>query len=233
MSSIIKVSAKPTLYYMLESPPCLTVITVARIIGVELALKPIDISAGEQKRPNFVRINPFKTVPAFVDTDGFTLAESRAIATYLIQSLSPNSPLYPQDLKKRATVDKMLQFDLGTFYRAITDVIYPIFTSGQIDRKKMPRLEEVLQTFDGFLPQNGSKFVAGDELTVADISMYFEWTLLSLSDEIDTSVYLAAQGWSRNVVDALKPYNQDGMIDNALENLKAYAEIMVQGIQVF
>jgi len=58
-----------------------------------------------------------------VDTDGFTLAESRAIATYLIQTRQAESPLYPQDLKKRATIDKMLQFDLGTFYKAITDVM--------------------------------------------------------------------------------------------------------------
>ena len=67
-------------------------------------------------------------VPTFVDTDGFVIWESRAIAAYLIQSRAPDSPLYPSDLKKRITVDKFLHYDLGTLYRAISDVVVSVTT---------------------------------------------------------------------------------------------------------
>lgn len=66
-------------------------------------------------------------MPTLVDPDGFTLFESRAIATYLIQSranTNESSSLYPiTDLKKRSVIDQMLQFDLGKLYRAISDVV--------------------------------------------------------------------------------------------------------------
>ena len=63
-------------------------------------------------------------VPVLVDTDGFKVSESRAICSYLVQTRQPDSQLYPKaDVKTRTNIDKMLQYDLGTFYQAITDVI--------------------------------------------------------------------------------------------------------------
>ena len=98
----------------------------------------------------------------------------------------------------------------------------------------MPHLEEVLQQFDVFLATAGSRFIAGtDYITLADISLHFTYTLFELSDEIDLSVYHAIQGWNRNVVKELIPYNRDGLFDDARDNLKMSAELMLQGIQVF
>ncbi len=64
-------------------------------------------------------------MPTFVDTDGFRLFESRAIAMYLVQSRGPpDSALYPSgDLKQRAEIDQYLHFELGTLYRGLSDVI--------------------------------------------------------------------------------------------------------------
>ena len=117
--------SKPTLYYMLESGPVRCVIAVARILGIELELKSVNLVNKEQLRPEFVALNPFHVIPTLVDSDGFTVWESRAICTYLIQSRDPQnklSTLYPSDLKARTNVDKMLQYELGTLSRAVTDV---------------------------------------------------------------------------------------------------------------
>ncbi len=57
------------------------------------------------------KLNPTQTVPTIVD-HGFALRESRVIIQYLYNRA--NSELYPSDPKKRAIVDRMLQFDLGT-----------------------------------------------------------------------------------------------------------------------
>lgn len=48
--------SKPRLYYMLESPPCRTVMAIARLIGVELELKKIDLSKKEQLNEEFVKV---------------------------------------------------------------------------------------------------------------------------------------------------------------------------------
>ena len=104
---------------------------------------------------------------------------------------------------------------------------------GEINRKKVPRLEEVLAMFDGVLAQQGTTFVAGDKLSVADLSMYFHWILFKLTPEIDTSVYHAIRGWSLKVEDALKPVNTDGFFDKAFDSLKEYTELIVRGIEQF
>ena len=41
---------------------------------------------------------------------------SRAILTYLVQKYAEDDCLYPKDPQIRATVDRMLYFDMGTLY---------------------------------------------------------------------------------------------------------------------
>lgn len=113
--------SKPTLYYMQLSGPCRLVMMVGKMVGVEFDLKHLDLMKKEHLTPEFLKLNPFHKIPTFVETDGFSLGESRAIATYLVQSRQPDSELYPaKDLKKRAQIDKWLQYDGSSFYPGIS-----------------------------------------------------------------------------------------------------------------
>ena len=47
---------------------------------------------------------------------------SRAIMAYLVnQYCKEDSNLYPKDPQKRAIVDRMLHFDIGTLYKSMVD----------------------------------------------------------------------------------------------------------------
>lgn len=45
------------LYYMLGSPPCHAVMMVAKAVGVDLNLKPVDLFGGEHKSPEFLKVS--------------------------------------------------------------------------------------------------------------------------------------------------------------------------------
>jgi glutathione S-transferase len=97
------------------------------------------------------------------------LWESRAICTYLIEKSGKDS-LYPKDPKQRAVVNQRLYFDMGTLYQKFADYYYPqIFAKAPADPEKFKAMETALGFFNTFL--EGNKYAAGDELTVADISL--------------------------------------------------------------
>lgn len=117
--------SKPKFYYMAESTGCRTVMLVAKILNIEIDYQRRDLSTKEHLNDGeFMAANPFHVIPTLVDTDNFAIWESRVIASYLIETRAPDSALYPtKDIKRRATIEKFLHYDLGTFYKAIGDVV--------------------------------------------------------------------------------------------------------------
>ena len=109
------------LYHMDASSACRSVRLTAKMVGVELNLKVLDLQAGEQMKPEFIKINPQHNIPTLVD-DGFVLNESRAICGYLVHKYAKDDTLYPKDPKVRALVDQRLYFDMGVFYQSFGKV---------------------------------------------------------------------------------------------------------------
>lgn len=64
----------PVLYYLPPSPPCRAVLLLARMIGVELEYKMLNVMEGEQLKPEFVELNPQHTIPT-LDDHGLVLWE--------------------------------------------------------------------------------------------------------------------------------------------------------------
>lgn len=48
---------------------------------------------------------------------------SRAILAYLVSAYAKDDTLYPHDARTRALVDQRVQFDLGTLYARLSDII--------------------------------------------------------------------------------------------------------------
>ena len=80
--------------------------------------------------------------------------------------------MYPKDHKQRAIVNQRLCFNLAYFYTAILDVILlPMFFDYPRTEQGMRRIIQGLEAFEEYLKRVGKRFVAGDDLTIADISL--------------------------------------------------------------
>lgn len=142
----------------------------AKAIGVEFdKMITINTRAGEQLKPEYLRINPQHTIPTLVDKD-FSLWESRAIMVYLVEKYAKNDALYPNDPQKRALINQRLYFDMGTFYKSFADYYYPqIFQKLPANEEQFKKIQDSFGLLDTFLKDNS--FVAGDSQSLADIAM--------------------------------------------------------------
>ncbi|MDX2088792.1 MAG: glutathione S-transferase family protein [Kofleriaceae bacterium] len=90
------------LYNVDASPNCFRVRAVINELDLSVELIDVNLRARSEE---FLAVSPGGKVPGFVDDDGFTLFESRAINNYLA-SKAPARGLYPDDYKRRAIVDQ-------------------------------------------------------------------------------------------------------------------------------
>jgi len=188
-------------YYLPGSAPCRAVQMAAEAVGVKLNLKLLNLMTREHMKPEFVAINPQHTIPTLVD-NGFALWESRAIITYLAEKYGKDDSLYPKDPKKRAVVNQRLYFDMGTLYQRFADYYYPqIFAKAPADPEKFKKIEEAFAFLNTFL--EGSKYSAGDNLTVADLTLLATVSTFEVAG-FDFSKYPNVSRWY-NLVNTTAP----------------------------
>jgi glutathione S-transferase len=131
---------------------------------------PVDLLAGEHKRPDFLRLNPAGKVPVLVDGD-LIIPESAAIVLYLADKFREKG-LLPPDLRQRAQAYRWIMF-------AVTELEQPLWriskhTALYPEDKRLPAdialaREEFLAmaaVLDSHL--EGRRFIAGDRITAAD-----------------------------------------------------------------
>ncbi|XP_049856689.1 glutathione S-transferase D7-like [Schistocerca gregaria] len=161
--------APPLLYYMAASPPCRSVLLLARALGLRIVLRELNVLAGEQLDAAFIKLNPQHTVPT-LDDNGFILWESGAILCYLTDQYAKDDSLYPRDPKRRAVVDQLLYFDSATLQQRINQYFRPVaFSGANPDPSSLQKVEEALGYLDKFI--EGRAWTAGDYCTLADFSL--------------------------------------------------------------
>ncbi len=146
-------------------------------LALPYELHRIDLGAGEQKAPDYLKINPNGRIPTIVDRDAgdFAVFESGAILVYLADK---TGRLMPTDSKGRSLVMQWLMFQMGgvgpmqgqanVFIHSAPDAI-PFAIDRYRDETR--RLYEVLDT-----RLREAEFLAGD-LSIADIAT---WPWVSL-----------------------------------------------------
>ena len=139
-------------------------------LGIPYEVHIVNLMAGDQKKPEFLAINPNGRIPAIVDRDedNFAVFESGALMIYLAEKAGR---LLPSDRRGRSRVIQWLMFQMGgigpmmgqanVFYRYFPEKIQPAIDRYQHECR---RLFEVL---DGRL--SGDQWLA-DDYSIADIA---------------------------------------------------------------
>ena len=114
-------------------------------------------------------MNPQGTLPTIND-NGFCLWESHAIMCYMMNKYAPDHKLYPKDPQKRAMIDLMCQFDNATLDKSQRAYFIDVLLKGKpLDPEKEPPFKDALKLLDTFLAK--SKYVAGEDMSVADLAI--------------------------------------------------------------
>ena len=99
------------LYDAIPSSNCDRVKIVLNEKGLAYETVRVDLRKGEQKKPEFLRLNPYGKVPVIVD-DGKVLFESCIINEYLDEKY-PNPLLMPKDPYARGRVRVLIDYGLN------------------------------------------------------------------------------------------------------------------------
>jgi GST-like protein len=143
--------------------------------GLPYRAHKLNLAAGDQRKPEYLAINPAGTIPALVDHEGpggkpLAIAQSGAIALYVAEK---SGRLLPKDPARRATALQWLMF-------ACTDCAMTggtIFQLANNAPEKSPSsvkfLEDRLIGFFRVCDQRlaGREFLA-DEFSVADLALF-------------------------------------------------------------
>ena len=140
-------------------------------LALPYVVRPVNILSGEQKRPEYLAINPNGRIPAIVDRGNgdFAVFESGAILIYLAEK---TGQLMPADAKGRSEVLQWLMFQMGgvgpmmgqanVFFRYFPKKIPEAIERYQNESR---RLLTVLDTQLG-----KQEWLAGSTYSIADIA---------------------------------------------------------------
>jgi GSH-dependent disulfide-bond oxidoreductase len=190
-------------------------------LGLEYKAIPVDIGAGDQFKPEFLKINPNHRIPAIVDPDGpggktFTLFESAAILIYL--SEKTGGKLIPTDPVGRYKCLEWVMFQMGG--------VGPMFGQwnhfGAYAKEKLPyaierytnEVKRLCRVLNHRLEE--AHWLAGDEYSMADI-ITFPWLRTATEPSprfaergyVDLGEYPAVKRWYREI--AARPAVQRGL----------------------
>jgi len=148
-------------------------------LGKDWIAYPIDIGAGDQFEPDFLKISPNNKIPAIVDPNGpdgkpISIFESGAILLYLA---AKTGKFLPKSTRAKYDVLQWLMFQMGGLGPMLgQNHHFRIYAPEKIDYAINRYTNEAKRLY-GVLDKQLSNhpFIAGKEYSIADIAI-FPWT---------------------------------------------------------
>lgn len=141
-------------------------------VGLPYKVTPIDISKGEQFKPEFLAINPNNKIPAIVDDDnGQSFFESGVILLYLAEK---SGKLLPDNVPDKWQVMQWLMWQMAGQGPMLGQAHHFLHFNPGTSKYAEERYFQEANRLYGVLDKQleGRKFVVTDELTIADIAIW-------------------------------------------------------------
>jgi glutathione S-transferase len=143
---------------------------------LDLAYERIDagMEHGKTQEPDYLTMNPNARVPTMVDGD-YVLWESNSIMRYLCMAYGKGTPIYPADPKRRAAVDRWLDWTLSTVQPVDRPVFWGIVRTPP-EKRDMVQVQKdadaeaiVWRVADHHLSTR--RYIEGEDFTIVDIAL--------------------------------------------------------------
>ncbi len=141
-------------------------------IGVPYELVRLDLSKGEHKTPQYLKVHPHGAVPAFSDGE-VTIIESAAICAYLADKFPEKRLAPPPGSSARGAYYQWLVYAMATAEPPVVKIFLNTIMLPEAKRSAAAAEEgraqwaDVARVIERGL--DGKTFLLGDELTAADV----------------------------------------------------------------
>ncbi|WP_047608588.1 GSH-dependent disulfide bond oxidoreductase [Rahnella aquatilis] len=171
--------------------------------GLQYRLHRIDISAGEQFKPEFLAISPNNKIPAIVDSqpvDGgapVSIFESGAILQYLAEK---TGKFLSKELRERTATLEWLTWQVAGFGPMLGQNHHFTHYAPQPVPYAIERYLQETQRLYGVLNRQLEKnaYIAGENYSIADMATY-PWVAAHERQRIDLAEYPAVRNWFERV----------------------------------
>jgi glutathione S-transferase len=154
----------------------------------------LDLTKGEARTAEFLRLNPLARVPVFAQDDGTVLRESNAILVFLARGTA----WWPADAREQAEILQWLffeQFDHLRYLARPRFLVSIAKTAAQFETE-LGYLRPIGEKALGVLEQalSRSSFLAGERCSIADIAL-FPYSSMAEMGGYDLEPYAAIRTW--------------------------------------
>ncbi|CAB3748971.1 glutathione S-transferase [Burkholderia puraquae] len=188
------ISTHPLTFYTADTPNGHKIAIYLEEAGLAHDRVHVNLSAGEQRSPAFLAINPNGKIPAIVDHDtGLTVFESGAILGYLA---AKTGFLQPDTLAERTAVQQWLHFQIGGIGPMLGQLWWFLHASKTVNAEAIERYRNEVRRLYGVV--NGrlaeSAYLASARYSIADIAA-FPWLRAAAELDIDLAGYPHVERW--------------------------------------
>jgi len=141
-----------------------------RLLNLPFIFRQVDLAGGEQRGEDFLKLNPFGTVPV-IDDDGVVIADSCAILAYLAGRYDTQGRWLPRDAVGAAQVQRWLSVAQGPVFNGPCCARLVTVFGMDFDHARARAVAEGLfATLDGVLADK--TFLVNERPTIADVALY-------------------------------------------------------------
>jgi len=180
--------------------------------GLAYRVHPVNIGAGDQFKPEFLRISPNNKMPAMIDSDGpdgkpMSMFESGAMLLYLA---SKSGKFLPADIRDRWATLQWLMFQMGGVGPMLGQAHHFLAYAPEKIPYAMQRYSNEANRLYGVMDRRlaESRFIACDEYTIADMAI-MPWLRSYERQGVNMTEYPQVKRWFDGI--AARPAVQRGL----------------------